>query len=325
MADTAGSPPANGGSILETTKANAAAAYESVASGPVAQNVKDHTARASSELNNLAASRKTPVNPAATGQPLTHYHSFFHELFSWNNPRASAIALVSIVSLIFAARYIDFPRYGLKLAWMALGVTVTAEAAGQFILSKGLVSQVRPRQYYTVSREAVEGWVGDVYELLNFLVIESQRILFVENLAVSAAAAVVAFVTYQLTKIVPYWGLAVIGTVVSFIAPLIYVTNQELIDSYLKSASDVVEAQTAQVRNVAQQQVDQVATLGKQYAGDYTGKVQDMLRGSNNKAPTAQPQFPSPPTENPEKAIDTELPEVPQEPVVPGQEPPLAS
>lgn len=70
---------------------------------------------------------------------------------------------------------------------MVLGITVAAEAAGKFLLNKGLATQVRPRQYYTVSREAVEGWVDDVYEFLNFLVIESQRILFVENLGVSSA------------------------------------------------------------------------------------------------------------------------------------------
>lgn len=57
--------------------------------GPVAQNVKDQTAKTGAEFNNLAASRQTPANPAATGQPLTHYHSFFSELLSWNNPRTS--------------------------------------------------------------------------------------------------------------------------------------------------------------------------------------------------------------------------------------------
>lgn len=63
------------------------AVTDSYPQGPVAQGVKDHTARASSELSNLAASRKTPTSTTATGQPLTHYHSFFHELLSWNNPR----------------------------------------------------------------------------------------------------------------------------------------------------------------------------------------------------------------------------------------------
>lgn len=58
--------------------------------GPVAQNVYDHTQKASNELSNLAAARRTPSTPAATGQPLTHYHSFFSELLSWNNPRKSS-------------------------------------------------------------------------------------------------------------------------------------------------------------------------------------------------------------------------------------------
>lgn len=56
-------------------------------SGPVAQNVKEHTDKASEELSNLAASRRPPGTRAATGQPLTHYHSFFSELLSWRNPR----------------------------------------------------------------------------------------------------------------------------------------------------------------------------------------------------------------------------------------------
>lgn len=55
--------------------------------GPVAQNVKDQHAKTTAEFSNLAASRQTPADPAATGQPLTHYHSFFSELLSWNNPR----------------------------------------------------------------------------------------------------------------------------------------------------------------------------------------------------------------------------------------------
>jgi len=55
--------------------------------GPVAQNVKDQSAKTTAELSNLANSRQTPSYPAATGQPLTHYHSFFSELLSWNNPR----------------------------------------------------------------------------------------------------------------------------------------------------------------------------------------------------------------------------------------------
>ena len=63
-------------------------------SGPVAENIKNEGAKTSAEFSNLASARQTPSTPAATGQPLTHYHSFFSELLSWNNPR----------KLVFSAR-----------------------------------------------------------------------------------------------------------------------------------------------------------------------------------------------------------------------------
>lgn len=98
---------------------------------------------------------------------------------------ASGIALVSIISFIFTARYLDITRYALWLTSVVLGITVSLEAAGKFLLSKGLTTQIRPRRYYTVSRETVDSVVGDVHELINFIVIETQRILFVENVPAS--------------------------------------------------------------------------------------------------------------------------------------------
>lgn len=76
---------------------------------------------------------------------------------------------------------------------MALGVTVAAESAGKFLLNKGLATQFRPRRYYTVSREMIDGAVGDVTELLNFVVIEAQRILFVENVSASLAVSLIKY------------------------------------------------------------------------------------------------------------------------------------
>jgi hypothetical protein len=356
MADS--SLAANGNSLLETTKTNAAAAYQSVANGPVAQNVYDHTQKASNELSNLAASRRTPATPAATGQPLTHYHSFFSELLSWNNPRASAIAYGTIISAIFAARYLDVLRWTLKTSWMVLGVTIFAEVLGKVVLNNGLATQVRPRRYYTVPRETLDALIGDVHELINFFVIEAQRIIFAENVAASAAAFVAAFISYYLVKLVPLWGLALIGTTVAFVVPLIYTSNQELIDEQIHHASELINSQTAQIQNVASKQMEQVSNISKQYVGDYSGKVQDLLQGktpsrqkidmpqnSNSAVPAKQPEFPTAPTDEPIKAnppqiptpaalreelneptaIDTTAPELPQEDVVPAKEPMLAS
>ncbi|KAM0245608.1 hypothetical protein ACHAP5_005258 [Fusarium lateritium] len=388
MADN--SLAANGNSLLETTKnifpreycataalpamikfaqnitanlfPDAAAAYQSVANGPVAQNVYDHTQKAGGELSNLAAARRTPATPAATGQPLTHYHSFFSELLSWNNPRASGIAYATIILGIFAARYLDVLRWSLKASWMVLGVTILAEVLGKAILNNGLATQVRPRRYYTVPRETLDALIGDVHELINFFVIEAQRIIFAENVFASAAAFVAAFISYFLVKLVPIWGLALIGTTVAFVVPLIYTSNQELIDEQLHHASEIINTQTAQIQNVASKQMEQVSNISKQYAGDYSGKVQDLLRGKTpsrqkidhqpeSTVPSVrakQPEFPTPPTEDPIKttaggapqiptpaalkeeineptAIDTVAPELPHEAVNPNKQPMFAS
>ncbi|KAK8028801.1 hypothetical protein PG991_005857 [Apiospora marii] len=264
----------------------AQAAYDQLSNGPVAQNVKNQHAKTTSELSNLAAARQTPSAPAATGQPLTHYHSF---------------SLRAVV--------VEQPSF--KLTWMALGVTVLAEVAGKAILHQGLATQLRPRKYYTIPRETLDSMIGDVHELINFFVIEAQRVFFAENVFASSAAAIGAFISYYLVKIVPYWGLALIATTLLFFVPLVYTTNQELIDHYLKQASEVVNSQTEQIRQVASKQTAQAAEMTKQYMGDYTAKAQEMIRGRSTspaatkkpapaesdfpKAPKAEPEFPAVP------------------------------
>lgn len=62
-----------------------------------------------------------------------------------------------------------------------------AEIIGQSFLGQGLSSQFRPRRYYTIPKETLDAVVGDVHELINFFVIESQRIVFAENVFVSGA------------------------------------------------------------------------------------------------------------------------------------------
>lgn len=160
-----------------------------LSTGPVAENIKDQHAKTTNEFSNLAASRTTPTQPAATGQQLTHYHSFFSTLLSWNNPRASAIAFASTVAFIFAARYLNILRYAFKATWVTLGVTIAAEVAGKATLGQGLSSQFRPKKYFTISKSTLDGLTGDLHEFINFFVIESQRIVFAENVFASVAVS----------------------------------------------------------------------------------------------------------------------------------------
>ncbi|CAG8972455.1 hypothetical protein HYALB_00001144 [Hymenoscyphus albidus] len=312
--DTAEKSSSNGYPNLEGAKnsvinnASAAASAvanhpvtQSVTNGPVAGTVKDQHAKTQAEFSNLAASRTTPATTAATGQQLTHYHSFFASLLSWDNPRASGIAFSSIVLFIFAARYLDILRYTFKVTYMTLAVTLLAEVAGKSILSHGLTSQFRPKQYYTISKSTLDSVTSDVHELINFFVIESQRIVFVENVAISLAAFFGSFISYFLIKFVPIWGLTLLATTIAFAGPLVYKTNKEVIDHYLAQAADIVNQQTKQVREIASHHAARATETTKQYVGDYSHKAQELIgnaRGRSNSPvasakPVAKPSVPS--------------------------------
>lgn len=257
--------------------------------GPVATSVKDEAYRTSNEFANLAASRAPPNTYAATGQPLTHYHSFFTTLLSWNNPRASGLAYAAIVVFIFAARYLHILRYAFKLTWVTLGITVLAELAGQTVLSTGLTSQFRPRKYFTIPKSTLNAVVGDVHELINFFVIEAQRIVFVENLLISGAAFVAAFISYFLIKVVPFWGLTLIGTSVIFLGPLVYKSNKQLIDEQLQRAANLANQQAEQTKKIASEQAARAIDTTKQVVGDYSSKAQELIGTANAKVRSVSP------------------------------------
>jgi hypothetical protein len=159
--------------------------YQNLANGPMASKASDEAAATKNEFSNLAAARQTPSTTAANGQNLTHYHSLFYNLLSWENPRATGISYAAIVIFIFATRYVPLVRYGLKLSYMILGVMAAAELAGKMIFSEGFATKMRPRKYYTVPRETLESVMEDLVELANFFVIEFQRVVFAENVYVT--------------------------------------------------------------------------------------------------------------------------------------------
>jgi len=63
------------------------------------------------------------------------------------------------------------------------------EYAGKHLGYKGVVSQMRPRRYYTIPREKIESIFEEIHDFLNFVVVEFQRVVFVENLFTTVAVS----------------------------------------------------------------------------------------------------------------------------------------
>ena len=76
-------------------------------------------------------------------------------------------------------------------------MTSGLEIAGKVLFDDGLASKMRPRKYWTIPRESLERMTEDVEQLINFFVIESQRILYAENVYATLAVSAHSFVATQ--------------------------------------------------------------------------------------------------------------------------------
>jgi len=275
---------------------------DTVMNGPVGQSVQKEATKTSTEFSNLANARTTPEKPAATGQPLTHYHSMFYRLLSWKDPRATSIVFAGLVSLIFVSRYLDILRYSLKALYSVLGITVIAEMAGKAAFGDGFATKLRPKKYYTIRKESLERFLEDIEQGINFVVIEFQRIVFAENIWATVGAFTSSFLSYWLIKWLPLWGLTLLATCTTFLTPLVYLQNKEFIDAHLNHAGNMINEQASQVRGLAAQHTSQASETLRSYAGEYSQKAQELIeqaRGKTNGTTAKTNEFPPAPKHEP--------------------------
>lgn len=275
---------ATASSAADSIANSSSQAYQTLANGPVAETAGKEINTTKNEFSNLAAARHTPSSKTANGQDLTHYHSMFYSLLSWENPRATAISYLVVATSIIVARYVPIDRYILKALFTVLGITAAAELVGHVALGEGFATKVRPRKYYTIPRETLDSVLGDVEQLINFFVIEFQRILFAENIFATITAFFTAVLSYFLVKVTPYWGLALLGVTAVYFVPLVYITNKDLIDTQLNNASSIITEQATQVRDMAAQQANQAFEATSSATTQYVNKAQEMMGSAKKTA-----------------------------------------
>ena len=83
---------------------------------------------------------------------------------------------------------------------LTISVVTLAETASKVVAGGSVTSSIRPRRYYKIPKETLEATLDDVEQLINFFVIESQRVIFAENVAVTAAVSSTPVDRTQLNK-----------------------------------------------------------------------------------------------------------------------------
>jgi hypothetical protein len=150
---------------------------------------------------------------------------------------------------------------------------------------------LKPRRYYQVNKNTFDVVFGELANVLNFIVLEFQRLLYAEKTSHTAAACVISFIAYILVRYIPLWSLALMGTVFAFAAPPLYLRNQEIIDKHILQAQNLAAEKAAYARNVAGAQVDAVSERAKVVTSEWGKKAGIELPWSPTK--TSAPAVPA--------------------------------
>ncbi|KAG5355116.1 Reticulon-like protein [Yarrowia sp. B02] len=217
-----------------------------------------------------AEAATAPVHPVAPKTKLN-----FPRVLTWIDPVASARSLVTILGLLYLAKYGNLFRLALRLSYWAIGLGVatefiTGKATGQ---KHGLVSYYKPSSYIPLSEATVTRFAQALGKNVVAAFDHVKGYLDVESLHSSFHAALFAFVLYHVTKVVSLWSLALTATVLAFAVPPVYLQFQQPIDEAIDVASDKVHSELACV----QKQVETAAGPHIKTVKAQVAKITDQL------------------------------------------------
>jgi len=223
--------------------------------------------------------------------PTTHFHNFFYDTFTWKYPRTTGLFFLGSLVFLLLGHYVNILRYVFKGAYITFAVTAAFEFLGRPTTGTGFMTQVRPKRYYIIPRENMDNIFAEIHDFLNFVVLETQRILFVEKLTTTVGAFVLSYLGYVLIKYLPIWGLTLLADVMIFTFPLIYIQNQEVIDHHVHQASSVVSERVVHAKNLAEKHTTEYTLKAKELATDISGKVTNTYQG-RQRIPSVQENKP---------------------------------
>ncbi|KAH6983501.1 Reticulon-domain-containing protein [Ilyonectria sp. MPI-CAGE-AT-0026] len=143
-----------------------------------------------------------------------------YKYISWEDPGRTLGSYALAMSILCAAHYVPLTRLALKAVATSLGVISLTEFAGRCFGPNTFLTRLRPAEYYKVQESTLNATLQDIHDFVQYAVVKAQKLIFAENLDQTFAAFIGLTSLYWLIKIVPPFGLAVLGLTSVYMAPL---------------------------------------------------------------------------------------------------------
>ncbi|KAJ4216311.1 hypothetical protein NW757_014673 [Fusarium falciforme] len=190
-----------------------------------AQHSEPDTAKIASAIQHSLYEKTHPEGHGRQGDigPLkiiAHQDSLY-KYISWEDPIRTLGSFIGALSILFGAHYLPLTQLALKAGAATLGVISITEFASRLFGPDTFLARLRPKEYKKVPESTLNATLKDIHDFVQYAVVQVQRTMFGQDLDKTFAAFFGFTALYWLTKVVPPFGLAVLGLISLYIAPLI--------------------------------------------------------------------------------------------------------
>ncbi|RIA81056.1 Reticulon-domain-containing protein [Glomus cerebriforme] len=241
----------------------------------VLEKLKEVTATSSSEQNSIDHEKKVEENKRkveSVKNPFKNLTPRVTQLIYWENPiHSGALLATGLTFLIFTTYYSLFNTI-CALAFILIGANWVYVIGWKQIQSLINQKPINPHEHlllnkpWYIEREDAEKYLDVTIEAINFVLLEAQRIVLVDDPMRTIKHILAFYVLWTLGTWMSPRTLLGIVLVLGFVIPIAYQKNKVLVDEKLDKAKKFLHSYFDRGLNIAKQHTGGVYEKAKSFA-----------------------------------------------------------
>ncbi|KAI8955324.1 Reticulon-domain-containing protein [Xylaria longipes] len=212
-----------------------------------------------------------------------------YKYISWEDPVRTLGSYLGLLGLLYGVHYLHCTQLLLKMSATALGVVFFTSIVSRST-KNDFVARMRP-EYKEVPEAILNATLSDIHDLVQYLAVEVQKIMYGENLGKTFGAFVSFTTLFWLIKILSPFKLEVLGLSLAYVIPLLSSPGGREIAQNAKShaqelAHTTTESAGVAIRNGKAKAAD-LSHKTQQVTGDFTSRTQDIASDMSSNAQQA--------------------------------------
>ncbi|KAG8356120.1 hypothetical protein FVEN_g5897 [Fusarium venenatum] len=151
----------------------------------------------------------------------TAYKDSLYKYINWEDPIRTFGSYLSALSVLFGAHYLPLTQLVVKTGAVILGIISLTEFVSRQFGPNTFLFRLRPKKYKKVPEPTLDATLRDIHDFIQYAVVQSQKIIYGEDLGKTFAAFLSFTSVFWLMKVASPFLLAVLSLTSLYIAPLI--------------------------------------------------------------------------------------------------------